>query len=78
MRIKHINDETGFFERLNGCEGKVYLINTDGNIITLNPQVKHDIGTIASKLLDGTLNNVEIRFSETKDIFYMAEYVIAV
>ncbi|SEA19011.1 hypothetical protein SAMN02910384_01002 [Pseudobutyrivibrio sp. ACV-2] len=78
MRIKHINDENGFFERLNGCEGKVYLINTDGNIITLNPKVKHDIGTIASTLLDGTLNDVEIRFSETKDIFYMAEYVIAV
>ena len=77
MRIKHINDENGFFERLNGCEGKIYLINTDGNIITLNPKARHNIGTIASSLLDGSLSDVEIRFSETKDIFYMAEYVVA-
>ena len=33
--------------------------------------------TIASSLLDGSLSDVEIRFSETKDIFYMAEYVVA-
>ena len=75
MRIKHINDENGFFERLNGCEGKIYLINTDGNIITLNPKAKHNIGTIASSLLDGSLSAESPRRRHPHDYRYPASVV---
>ena len=77
MRIKNVRDKKGFLERLNGCEGQVYLINSDGTIISLNGNEKQGKGALTSSFMKGNLNNTEISFSEIRDIFYMAEYVFA-
>ena len=77
MKFFNIKDSEKFFERLTGCEGDVALVNAKGEEIELISDGKQNLSTIAATYIKGTINEMELHFSESRDAFFMAEYVLA-
>ena len=77
MKFFNIQDTKEFFKRLSGCEGDVALVNGDGDELMLITDGHENMSAIASTYLKGTIQEMELHFSNTKDAFFMTEYLLA-
>ena len=77
MKFFNIQDTKAFFKRLSGCEGDVALVNRAGDELMLITEGRENMSAIASTYLSGTIAELELHFSNSKDAFYMAEYLLA-
>lgn len=77
MKFFNINDTKEFFYKLTGCEGDVDLVNPDGGLIALITNGQENLSAMAVTDLRESISEIEFNFSDKRDAFYMAEYVLA-
>lgn len=77
MKFFNIKDTKEFFYKLAGCEGDVDLVDPEGGLIALITNGHENLSAMAATYLRGSISEIELKFSDNRDAFYMAEYVLA-
>lgn len=75
MKITHITDIDKFFEVVDQCKGKVYLVTDEGDRLNLKSKLTQYV-SLAQIFSGGEIPEMELMVSEAEDLVKLMDYTI--
>lgn len=76
MKIYHISDTIGFFNKLSTCKGDVEIVSGDGTHVSLKEiGDRENLKMLAQTYTNGIIREIELTFSVPEDAAVMCSYI---